>query len=140
MDNYVTLGGFQIPLKDPQSMLVESDLVSATNTPGVNQERLFCAALGFCWDGPRAIEEGKDLPAQEQKGLIKIGRRLKSSFEKANYSVLGYGGSVMLEMQARGLKREEILDAAVAAYNLALAERLKGLQARMAFTEPSGEE
>lgn len=100
MDNgktEISLGGTDVQLALPQSFALLSDVVSAASR---NQGRAFGAALGICWQG-----SGKP----------------RTSLQGYSYDVMVYGGAVLDELAARGLKYNELQAAGMMAWSLCAA-------------------
>lgn len=89
-----TLGGEKITLARPRSYAARYDVLVAS---GQNQSRALVAALGLCWVGPT---------------------RPRARYERT-HNPLTYGGEVLDELVERGLRRGDILAAAVQAWPLA---------------------
>lgn len=92
MKNTVKLGGRDIQLLPPRSYAAAYDVVIAAQQ---NEVRAGAAALGLCWQG-----EGGP----------------KTSYEVAGYDAIKYGGLVMDELVARGLRPMEIRAAGAVAW------------------------
>lgn len=96
MDNTITIGGLPVPIKLPELESVRQDLATELHA-GRNGHRVWAAAVGLCWAGPR---------------------RLRADFVRSRFDVLAYGGEVYDELRSRGASGAEIIEAGVRCWRL----------------------
>lgn len=87
-----TVGGVEVALAAPASMAARYDVLLAAEK---NRQRAMAAALGLCW--------------QRGEGRPKA---------RYGYDVMAYGGAVIDELAARGVKLRDVLHAGAVALEL----------------------